>query len=533
MTLTSNTDFAWICADIRDSVDHLVDDKIMIKIVDAYQASTQHKLYIDAIYVSSGYTPRVGNEVDPIFNTWLNNPIFTNNVNGSLINSTWDLVNANNLNITGISHLENITFEDGFGPTWDNGAYITEDFDDFDFHSSDEMGFFVQDQVVWNMNGQTFKLSSPGRFSYDDQVDFDIDGTEFVLDKTATVVNFSITDFDNVNIKNGNLIVGVGNVTSDWGFFNNVNATETISGEKVRAYGTGAYSTRYAGFDVTGGGLRTITSDGYIYMYPDGELVGYFVSGSDAGFSFYDNKYSKLGQSGTEYGIFGLDGTYQSADTILLMVPDVGYDSDGSRTIIIGDIGDRAYNFDHAPQPNPTIFLHSATNPDTDNTQWMSFAHDTSDAIITSGSGTHKFYNSSGYATPIAHDWGTASPSLNDYDGSLLDKLKSPNEMLVNGKIDRNILTNIEKATISETDTSNCSEVLETIEYCDEEGHCQEEKPKDMKGWEIIENKHTECGTKPMNITLIAGMSMTNKLMISELLEKINALELRITRLEG
>lgn len=66
LILTESTMFSWACADIRDSPDHLLDNKILIKITNINSASTTHKLQIDALYVSSGYTPRIGNEVDPL-----------------------------------------------------------------------------------------------------------------------------------------------------------------------------------------------------------------------------------------------------------------------------------------------------------------------------------------------------------------------------------------------------------------------------------------------------------------------------------
>ena len=88
MTLSEDIIFNWNCKDIRDSLDHIVDDKILMRIIDVGSASVQHKLYIDAMYVSSGYTPRVGNEVDPIFSPWLLNPIFEHNINATNINYT-------------------------------------------------------------------------------------------------------------------------------------------------------------------------------------------------------------------------------------------------------------------------------------------------------------------------------------------------------------------------------------------------------------------------------------------------------------
>lgn len=44
---------------------------------------------------------------------------------------------------------------------------------------------------------------------------------------------------------------------------------------------------------------------------------------------------------------------------------------------------------------NPTIFVHSNTDPDTDNTQWLSFAHDQTDGVIEAGKGAVKVNSSS------------------------------------------------------------------------------------------------------------------------------------------
>ncbi len=66
ITFRSGETFRWACADMRDASDHLIDDKIMIKITHNNGANVQHKLRIDAMYVSSGYTPKIGNEVDPL-----------------------------------------------------------------------------------------------------------------------------------------------------------------------------------------------------------------------------------------------------------------------------------------------------------------------------------------------------------------------------------------------------------------------------------------------------------------------------------
>lgn len=44
-------------------------------------------------------------------------------------------------------------------------------------------------------------------------------------------------------------------------------------------------------------------------------------------------------------------------------------------------------NYDHALQANPTLFIHSVTDPDVNNTQWLSFAHDQTNGVIQAGTG--------------------------------------------------------------------------------------------------------------------------------------------------
>jgi len=58
-----------------------------------------------------------------------------------------------------------------------------------------------------------------------------------------------------------------------------------------------------------------------------------------------------------------------------------------SKSLIITDMTFINKDHDHSAQANPTIFVHSATDPDSDNTEWMSIAHNVTDAVITSGKG--------------------------------------------------------------------------------------------------------------------------------------------------
>jgi hypothetical protein len=65
----------------------------------------------------------------------------------------------------------------------------------------------------------------------------------------------------------------------------------------------------------------------------------------------------------------------------------LGLSTNVGRTFILGQSSYIARNHDHATQTNPTLFIHSATDPDSDNTQWISFYHDQTDGNIDVGTG--------------------------------------------------------------------------------------------------------------------------------------------------
>ncbi len=57
------------------------------------------------------------------------------------------------------------------------------------------------------------------------------------------------------------------------------------------------------------------------------------------------------------------------------------------RQIVITEATNFASDHDHATTTNPTVFIHSATDPDSDNTEWISLTHDQTRAVIDSGKG--------------------------------------------------------------------------------------------------------------------------------------------------
>ena len=70
-----------------------------------------------------------------------------------------------------------------------------------------------------------------------------------------------------------------------------------------------------------------------------------------------------------------------------LLAPSAG----GGRQIIISDYANSLKDYDHATQTNPTLYIHSVVDPDSDNTQYGSLVHDQTNFRISNGKGQIKF----------------------------------------------------------------------------------------------------------------------------------------------
>ncbi len=124
-------------------------------------------------------------------------------------------------------------------------------------------------------------------------------------------------------------------------------------------------------------------------MYFDGSVIFNSPSGSKL-YTFTEN---------------GSDAVY--------MRPEYGTDqfifqigSRAGRQLILGDSSHYNSDYDHAVQDNPTLYIHSVTDPDSNNTQWISITHDQTDAIFECGKGKI-YFNKSG----ADHDFVVESTS--------------------------------------------------------------------------------------------------------------------------
>jgi len=128
---------------------------------------------------------------------------------------------------------------------------------------------------------------------------------------------------------------------------------------------------------VNGSGTLGTTKAGYAATTPfvfnsNGRLdsTGLYYCGSNQPYAGVNGA--------TAYGAFYPQSTYQTPDTALLTTGTV------ANSLIICENADQSYDFAHALQTNPTLFIQSASQS---TTQWGSFAHDQTDFTITAGAG--------------------------------------------------------------------------------------------------------------------------------------------------
>jgi hypothetical protein len=145
--------------------------------------------------------------------------------------------------------------------------------------------------------------------------------------------------------------------------------------------GGGAYFKGYSKFG-TGSTSHSLSADGDVLVSGILELNGYLYSDSEI--RIVDGFGLVLG-TGSDTAL-GYNAT-QTPDALML-----GLGSD-SRGLVICETADWSYDFAHAIQTNPTLFIQSANQSAT---EWISFAHDKTDGVINTGTGGVKFPGSGG-----------------------------------------------------------------------------------------------------------------------------------------
>lgn len=164
-----------------------------------------------------------------------------------------------------------------------------------------------------------------------------------------------------------------------------VDATSlTVTGDNVSVRLTDASSGRYIAL-TTDSDLPAITSDYAIYFKPYGSIVAYLST--TIGMALYNDKRLQFGNSTGNVGFIEYD-TAQTIDTLIMGLDDDVSGTANSRGLIVCDTGDAAFDFSHAAQSNPTMFIHSANQS---TTEWISFSHSGTNGVIDVGTGLVSF----------------------------------------------------------------------------------------------------------------------------------------------
>lgn len=221
-----------------------------------------------------------------------------------------------------------------------------------------------------------------------------------------TVKNFSVIgDYVNITVKDYNVTNNLdvqGNITSNEvicdsnGCIGNgaVNGTDiapsSIWGEtatdavRIGSLTDGSYATNNNDLYVNG----IVEIEEYVYAKSNQFYMGTIgatdniltVYSSSGGYSYTNYKNPSSGTGFKPGANFLYDHAFLGIDR---------YNADWN--LIISDDGHYSRNFDHGQQANPTVFFQSATDPNTDNTQWFSITHNKTDSVLDSGKGNITF----------------------------------------------------------------------------------------------------------------------------------------------
>ncbi|MCF6276979.1 MAG: hypothetical protein L3J07_04005 [Candidatus Magasanikbacteria bacterium] len=217
---------------------------------------------------------------------------------------------------------------------------------------------------------------------------------------SASTLSLNTTNNQNVVIGTGNF--GIGTSTPNYAL--TVSGTTYISG-----LSTLGGNLALSGNDITGVD-QIIGNSTYITVGDAGSSSRAFTTNDDLfvsgrlevdGNSFFDGRLSTSDLFMLDDGNITFGGSSDSfldwstneatAETLIWAL------GTNSQSIVFTKVGNQTKSFDHGNQTNPTIFIHSATDPDSDNTQWLSLTHDQTNGVISTGAGDINLMSATGF----------------------------------------------------------------------------------------------------------------------------------------
>jgi hypothetical protein len=86
-----------------------------------------------------------------------------------------------------------------------------------------------------------------------------------------------------------------------------------------------------------------------------------------------------------------------------------------NNSLVLTKLANFSKNHDHGANTDSTLFIHSATDPDSDNTEWISFTHNQTDGVIDCGKGTLNLGATGNVNFAGAAHTGTGDTATNGY----------------------------------------------------------------------------------------------------------------------
>jgi hypothetical protein len=208
----------------------------------------------------------------------------------------------------------------------------------------------------------------------------------------------------NINVTGSSDLVVSQDANVDWGIAGaNRLRVQSADSAAPAEYISLAHDGTQAIIDSNSGDLNLDASTGFV-LIPGSTGAGtqrFFIRSSATGIAGFE-----LGEATSSTVFFRHFANLEQASLTL---------ADGAGNhLVIGNSASASDDYDHATQTDPTLFIHSDTDPDSANDEWISFAHNQTDGVIALGSGTLTLPENAIDAdeSAVMHDWFVACGDL-------------------------------------------------------------------------------------------------------------------------
>ena len=239
------------------------------------------------------------------------------------------------------------------------------------------LGVLVGSAVAWG----DFSLQPAGFFRADDKSfkagNTNADPDWEILHETADADQHNLTILNEDGTAD---VVIAWDDGIDWGVANSASLrVHSIDATAPTEYLGMSHDSTDARLTVGSGGLKILPASGQDLTIGNGALGGHDININVAANNTPRLIFLNAGNQRTIFqSNFSTDQTMISSQ------------ADGGRQLILTAATNNAVDHDHDAQTDPVLYIHSATNPNPTNTEYVSLMHDQTDGVVYSGKGQVK-----------------------------------------------------------------------------------------------------------------------------------------------